>query len=66
MGARGNGCSVLPELRLKDRKEINTITTGMENSFGAGGNACESRRACCLRTRDYLAGRVSEDRKPLS
>ena len=44
MGPAVNGCSVLPELRVKDRKERGTVTTGIENRFGAGVEAKWERR----------------------
>ena len=48
-GACGNGCSVLPELRVKDKKEGGTITTGMWNRFGAGAEAFQPLPEYCLR-----------------
>jgi hypothetical protein len=53
---------VLPVLRVKDKKEAGTITTGMENSFGPGFDAVQVQSTYCPTTRDQLTDRTSQTR----
>ena len=50
---------------MKDKGTIDTITTGMENRFGAGIEALQPRRSHWPTVRDQLAGRTSEQGKPV-
>jgi hypothetical protein len=46
---------------VKDRKDTGTITTGIENRFGAGVKALPALRKYWPTARDYLAGWTIED-----
>jgi hypothetical protein len=53
---------VLPELRVKDKEETRTITTGTENSFGPGFDAVQAERTYCLATNYQLTDRTNQTR----